>query len=198
VIVAAAMPTLRLAHLGWVAMALVAGCLPVAVTVGRGGSDPRIGLVIACVVAGAVAGFAVDDTAAEALGPSPVGAPARLVLRLAAVSTLVAAAMALMVIFVWVGPGLPRDLPDRVPEALTAAAAALSVGLVATRRGERSVGPLAVMSGAVVTALVGALAMRWPAVLPAFAAGPQHSRWWWLAALGAAIALHAGRDPGRR
>jgi hypothetical protein len=46
--------------------------------------------------------------------------------------------------------------------------------------------------------LVAALAVRWPAILPALAAGPTHDRWWILALAGIAVAAHAGRDSGRR
>ena len=78
--------------------------------------------------------------------------------------------------------------------------ALMSPGRGTTRRvGSRSSAmPIIPTAGILVVGLVVALAMRWPATLPALAAGPTHGRWWILALAGIAVAAHAGRDPGRR
>jgi hypothetical protein len=105
---------------------------------------------------------------------------------------------ALIALVVAIGPGLPPDLGDRLPETAAAAAAALGVGLVASRRGERGTGPIGVTAGILIVGLVAALAVRWPTILPALGSGATHDRWWILALAGIAVAAHAGRDPGRR
>ena len=92
---------------------------------------------------------------------------------------------------------LPVSSPIRMTLRLgLVAAVAMAVGLVAARRGERRAGPVAVTAGILGAGFVAALAVRWPAVLPGFAAGPIHDRWWALAVVGAMVATRAGRDPG--
>jgi hypothetical protein len=113
----------------------------------------------------------------------------------AVVSTFGAVLIALVVA---IGPGLPADVGDRLAETAAAAAVALGVGLVASRRGERAAGPVGVTAGVLIVGVVAALAVRWSTILPALAAGPTHDRWWLLALAGIAVAVHAGRDPGRR
>jgi hypothetical protein len=105
---------------------------------------------------------------------------------------------ALIALVVAVGPGLPPDVGDRLAETAAAAAAALGVGLVASRRGERGAGPVGVTAGVLLVGVVASLAVRWPAILPALGPSSTHERWWILALTGFAVAVHAGRDPGRR
>jgi hypothetical protein len=54
-----------------------------------------------------------------------------------------------------------------------------------------------VTAGVLGSAVVAALALRWPNLFPAFMARPVHDRWWIVAAVAALAAARAGRDPGR-
>jgi hypothetical protein len=143
-------------------------------------------------------GWAVDDPAAELMGSLPVSSPVRTSLRVGLAAFLSIIGAVLIAIAVAVGPGLPPDFGDRLAETAAAAAVSLGVGLVAARRGEPATGPVGVTTGVLAVGLVAALAVRWPAILPALASGPTHDRWWLLAALGVAVAAYAARDPGRR
>jgi hypothetical protein len=119
-------------------------------------------------------------------------------LRVGLVSLVSMIGAALIALVVAIGPGLPPGLGDRLPESAAAAATALGVGLVASRRGERGAGPVGLTAGVLIVGVVAALAVRWPRVLPALGSGSTHDRWWILALAGIAVAIHAGRDPGRR
>ena len=195
---AAIAPTARVAHLGPAGLTVALAALPAVVTVARGDTVVSAPLVMAGLLGGAALGWAVEDPAADLLASLPVSSPTRTALRLVLVGCVAAMGVALTVLLVAVGPGLPPDLRQRAPEAAAAAAFALAVGLVAFRRGERAAGPVAVTAGVLGTGLVAALAHRWPSVLPTLGASPTHARWWLLAAFGLAVAARAGRDPGRR
>lgn len=196
--IAAVAPTARVAHLGAAGATLAFAAVPALVTATRGVQAVSTPLIIACLAAGAALGWAVDDPAADLLGSMPVSSSKRAGLRVLLVAGLTLVAMAVTGLVVALGPGLPADRGDRLSESAAAAALALAVGLVAARRGEHAAGAAAVTAGVLGTGLVAALAFRWPTVLPAFAPGPTHWRWWVLAAVGVAVAARAGRDPGRR
>jgi hypothetical protein len=172
--------------------------IPAVVAVARGDAVVTVPLVVAGLVAGATLGWAADDPAAEVLGAMPVSSPVRAALRVACVAVIAVVGVALVALVVAVGPGLPGDLGDRGPEASAAAAVALAVGFIAARRGERTAGPVGVTAGVLGTAVVAGLGFRWPHLFPGFMANPVHDRWWIVAALAAAVAARAGRDPGRR
>lgn len=197
-IVAAVAPTARVAHLGAAAMTVAFAAVPALVTVARGDPVVSAPLVVASLVGGAALGWAADDPAAELLGSMPLSSPLRLRLRGLLVATVAALGVAATVLLVAVGPGLPGDLTDRVPEAAAAAALALAIGLVAARRGERQAGPIGVTAGLLAPTTVAVLAYRWPAVLPSYLPSPAHVRWWIVAAIAGVIAARAGRDPARR
>ncbi len=172
--------------------------VPSVVAVARGDTVVVAPLIMAGLLAGATLAWAVEDQAAELLASMPVSSPVRTSLRVGLVALVSIVGAALIALFVAIGPGLPPGLGDRLPETAAAAAAALGVGLVASRRGERGAGPVGVTAGLLTVGLVATFAVRWPTILPALAAGPTHDRWWILALAGIAIAIHAGRDPGRR
>ena len=195
---AAVVPTARVAHLGAAAATAALAAIPAVVTVARGDAVVSVPLVVAALVAGATLSWAVDDPAADLLGAMPVSSPVRAALRVACVAAVAALGMVLTALVVAVGPGLPSDLGDRMPEASAAAAVALAVGFLAARRGERTAGPLGVTAGVLGSAVVAGLAFRWPNLFPAFMASPAHDRWWIVVAVAAVAAARAGRVPGRR
>jgi hypothetical protein len=197
-VLAAVAPTARVAQLGPAALTVALAAVPSVVAVARGDAVVSTPLIMAGLLAGATLAWAVEDQAAELLGSLPVASPVRTSLRVGLVALVSIIGAALIALVVAIGPGLPPHLGDRLPESAAAAAAALGVGLVAFRRGERGAGPVGVTAGVLTVGVVAALAMRWPSILPALAAGPTHDRWWILALAGIAIAAHAGRDPGRR
>lgn len=195
---AALLPTARVAHLGPAGLTIALAMAPAIVTVARGGTDVSTALIVASLVAGAVLGWAAEDPAADLLAPMPVSSPMRAALRMAWVAAVAAIGVAAGGLIVALGPGLPVDRGDRLPEAMAAAALSLAIGFVLARRGERGAGAAAVTAGVLGTAFVAALAFRWPTVLPSFMAGPLHDRWWIIAASAAVVAARASRDPGRR
>jgi hypothetical protein len=197
-VLAAVAPTARVAQLGPAALTIALAAIASVVAVARGDTVVSTPLILAGLLAGATLGWAVDDQAAELLGSLPVSSPVRTSLRVGLVAVVSTFGAVLIALVVAIGPGLPADVGDRLAETAAAAAVALGVGLVASRRGERAAGPVGVTAGVLIVGVVAALAVRWPTILPALAAGPTHDRWWLLALAGIAVAVHAGRDPGRR
>jgi len=197
-VLAAVAPTARVAHLGAAGLTIALAAVPAVIAVARGDTVVSAPLIAAGLLAGATLGWAVDDQAAELLASMPVASPVRTSLRVGLVALVSIIGAFLIALVVALGPGLPPGLGDRLPESAAAAGTALGVGLVASRRGERAAGPVGVTAGLLTVGLVAALAMRWPATLPALAAGPTHGRWWILALAALAVAVHAGRDPGHR
>ena len=190
-------PTARLAHPGLVLVTVGLAAVPAILTLARGGNDLFAPLVVMAVVSGAAVGWAVDDPAAELLASLPAGTPVRTAVRVCAAGLVAAAGFGAVLAAVAVGPGLPPLVGDRWPEAAAAAATALAVGLLAARRGERAAGAGAVTAGVLATVFVAGLSFKLKE-LPSFLAGPHHARWWLVALLALAVALHAGRDPARR
>jgi hypothetical protein len=194
---AAVGPTARVAYLGSTALTVGAAAVPVLVMTLRPDPSMSAPLLVVCLVGGAALGWAADDPAAEVLTSLPVPSAMRTVLRVLSVGLIAGTGVGLSILVVAAGPGLPPDLSARVAEVAAAGMLALAVGLVASRRGDRGVGPVGVTAGVLGAALVAALAHRWPSWLPTFQPGPTHTRWWLVAALAAAVAIRAGRDPGR-
>jgi len=197
-VLAALRPTARVAHLGPATLTVALAAVPSVVAVARGDTDVSAPFIMAGLLLGATVGWAVEDQAADLMASLPVSSPVRTSLRVGLVALVSIIGAALIALVVAVGPGLPAGLGDRLAETAAAGAAALGVGLVASRRGERAAGPVGVTAGLLTVGLVAALAMRWPTIVPALAAGPTHHRWWILALAGLAVAAHAGRDAGRR
>ena len=196
-VLAALGPTARVAHLGPAALTIALAALPSVVAVARD-ANVSAPLIMAGLLAGATLGWAAEDQATDLMASLPVSSPVRTTLRVGLVALVSIIGAALIALVVAIGPGLPTDLGDRLAETAATAAAALGVGLVAARRGERGTGPVGVTAGILAVGLVTALAVRWPTILPALATGPTHDRWWILALAGIAVAAYAGRDPGRR
>jgi hypothetical protein len=195
--IGAVVPTARVAHPGLVVATVVLAAVPALVTLGLGGDRYFEPMVLLGLVSGAALGWAADDPSAELLASAPVAAPLRRAIRAAAAALLAGLSAALVTGAVAVGPGLPPTAADRIPEGLAAAAIALAAGHLAGRRGDRAAGAAAVTAGILASTFVAMLAMRLTA-LPSFMSGPNHDRWWLVAVAAGAVALHAGRDPGRR
>jgi len=191
-------PTARVAHLGAVVATVSLASLPALVTVARGGTDLGGGIVLLALGTGAALAWAVDDPTDDLLAPAPVGAPMRTAIRITSAVFVAGLVCAAALAAIAVGPGLPPDLADRVPEVAAAGAAALAAAFVAAGQGERMVGAGGVMAGLLVPAVVAALAMRWPTWFPTFAAGGAHDRWWLLALAGMVVVARNGRDPSVR
>jgi hypothetical protein len=189
----AALASGRVANRGRVLATVAAGAVPTAVAVGRGREDLAGVLVVLALATGASLGWAVEDPAAEVLGAAPL-APLR---RPARVGWAVALAGILTaVVLLAAGAGWATWTP-RLPEAAAAAGLALGAGTVAAQRGNDAA-LTAVTAGLLGPVVVAALANRWPGVFPGFLPGPLHGRWWWLAGVGVAATIGAGREPFRR
>ncbi|HEX4979718.1 MAG TPA: hypothetical protein VFV35_06615 [Acidimicrobiales bacterium] len=186
-----------MARPGQALLTVVLGAIPALVAAGRGDAVGPPAAVALFLAAGAAGGWAVDDPAAELFAPLPIGSPVRLAVRILTVAGVVAGTAAVLLILMAFGPGLPADLGGRGTEAAAAGALALAVGLVAVRRGERAVSPLAVTAGALGIVVIGGLAFRWPSVFPSLGASPVHGRWWFVAAGALLVAVRSGRDPSR-
>ena len=197
-VLAAVAPTARVAQLGAAALTIALAAVPSVIALARGDTVVSTPLIMAGLLAGATLAWAVEDQAADLLASMPVSSPVRTSLRVGLVALVSIIGAALIALVVAIGPGLPPDLGDRLVETAAAAAAAISVGLVASRRGERAAGPVGITAGVLTVGVVAALAVRWPTILPALGPGSTHNRWWLLALAGIAIAVRAGRDPGRR
>lgn len=194
---AAVAPTARVAHPGLVAVTVGLAALPALLTLALSGDDLFLPLVLVGLVTGAALGWAVDDPAADLLGSMPIGSPVRSLVRIGAAGLVGGACVALLLVAVAMGPGLPPDAGDRWPEGAAAGGVALACGLVAARRGERAAGAGAVTAGVLGTASVAGMSAKF-SQLPTFVSGPHHARWWLVALAALTMALHAGRDPARR
>jgi hypothetical protein len=193
---AAVAPTVRVAKPGLIAVTVALAAVPTLVTLALDGTSYLAPSILAGVVTGAALGWAADDPAAELLGTLPTGSPVRALIRAATALVVGATGLTLLIVLVALGPGLPADVGDRLPEAVAAGTVALAVGMVAARRGERGAGAGAVTAGVIATPFVAAMSVKITA-LPSFTSGPHHDRWWLLALAAAAVAVFAGRDPGR-
>jgi hypothetical protein len=197
-ILSAIRPTARVAYLGPAALTVGAGAVPLVVTTARSDPSTSAPLLVACLLGGAALGWAAEDPAAELLAALPVPSPTRTILRLSAIALIAASVLGILALVVAIGPGLPEDRSARVAEAAASGAIATATGLTAARRGERGIGPVGVTAGVFGTGFIAALAYRWPLWLPTFGPGPIHHRWWIVTLSAIAIAVHVGRDPGRR
>jgi hypothetical protein len=167
---------------------------PTVVVAIRGGHDFAGALTAASVIAGAGAGYSVDDPAAPTLAPSPTPLAVRRCLRATVVmAALVAAWLAALVIARTSAPALPA-IATAMRELV--ATAAIAAAVASRARSDAPASPGAAAAGASVLAMVtiSAFAYRWPA-LPALGSGPTHSRWWWVAAAGFVAAAWSSRDP---
>ena len=194
---AAGVPTARVARPALVATTVALASVPVLLTLVLGGEKYFAPLVLLGLATGASLGWAVDDPAAELLASTPVATSVRTLFRVAAAALVAGTGIALVLIAVAVGPGLPPGVRDRLPEAAAAAGGALAFGLVAARRGERFAGAGAVTGGVFGTAFVAGLSFK-VHQLPSFLPSQHHDRWWLVTLVALAVAVHAGRDPARR
>ena len=195
---AAASPTARVASVGQVATTVALASAPVAVVVGRGGTDLESSIVLLAIGAGASVAWAVDDPAADVLAPMPVGATTRLALRLVAAAIVALSLTGAALLLSAAGPGLPPSVTLRFPEAAAAAAVAVGLAVFAARRGGARSGISGVIGGLLVPVTVAGLSVRWPRHLPTFADSHTHVRWWLLTGIGALVALRSGRDTASR
>lgn len=177
---------------------LLAG-VPAVATAAFGGTDLAGSVVALGLVAGALAGFAVDDPAAAVLEASPTPLVVRrlhhLIALLVFVAVVVVAVVALVAV---VHEGPPISLLARTREGLAAAGlAAAAAAWLARRTGERRPGSVGVIAGLLGPLFVSALAFRVKG-LPAVSIPQDASRWWWVAVVGWMTALWWSRDPARR
>jgi len=190
-------PTLRVARPGLVAVTALLGSLPLFVTIIRNGSDLVTPLIVLGVVSGAAIGWIADDPIAEVVAPCPVNTPRRIAFRVALASGTVAIITAGAIAIAAVDGAGTAEWRDRAPEAVAAAAIALAAGLWIGRRGDPAAGASGVAVGTLIPPLVAAVAFRWPATLPSFAAAPAHDRWWAIAIAAGVGACRASCDPAR-
>ncbi len=191
-------PTLRVAHPVPIAVTVVLGSIPLAVTIVRNGDDLVTPLVVFGIVAGAAIGWIADDPIAELAAPCPVNAPRRISYRAALAGCTVVIVGALAVAVATVDGARASDWNDRIPELAAAAAIALAAGLLISRRGDPLAGATGVAVGALLPPIVAALAFRWPAAFPSFQASPSHARWWLVAVAAGTAAVHQSLDVARR
>lgn len=196
-IAAALWPTARVAGMGPAMLTVVLGVAPGVFAVVRGDAIGDTAMIMASLAAGAAVGWAVEDPVGEMFAALPIPPSGRLLMRISSVAVLVTALMVLFLGAAAIAGDLPADLADRAPEAAASASFALASGLYAGRRGGRAVAAAAVTAGVLGVAVIGGLAMRWPALLPALRSSPVHGRWWLLALAALAIAVWSGRDTGR-
>lgn len=195
---AALWPTARVSRLAAAAATLALAMAPTVVIVIVNGRKVGNGLIVAFLLGGAALAWSVEDPVGEAFVALPVSSAARRGLRVMFVGLIVAGGLAVTVAVAAIGPGVPRDWVDRLPELAAATSVALAVGLVGNRSGERAPAAIGITAGVLGVIVIAALAMRWPTMLPRLAAGPMHVRWWAIAGAGALVAIWVGRDPGRR
>ena len=166
--------------------------LPVVLAVMAGGDDLQMSLSWASIVAGAGAGYAVDDAAAVTLAPSPTSLPRRRGLRAVTAAAILGSGwVAALVVGATSGPLPPWS--ELAPQL--SAAAALSVALAgrAGQAGHAAPGFPSMAGAVVMMILTGALAARLT-FLPTVG-GAHVARWWWVAAAGAVAAARSWRDP---
>lgn len=180
-----------------VAIAVLAA-LPAFIARARGGHDMTGGLQFAAVLAGAAAGFAADDQAANVLAPSPTTLLTRRALRAVGVAVVLACGFgsALVLAVTSGGPSVALEGPLAVLAAAVGVAAALAGG--GPTEGALAPGVSSALGAVVVLTTTSAMAQRW-SWMPTLARMDFDGRWLVVAAAGAALALVRSRDPaGRR
>lgn len=174
----------------------VAAIIPTLVVAARGGSDFAGAVSAASLLAGAGAGFSVDDPAAATLASSPTRLAARRGLRASVVMAVLTASW-LTALGVASAAGAAGSITVAGRELVATAAIATAV---ASRTRADAVGSpgASATAGAILTmTTITALALRWPE-LPALGGGPTHHRWWWVTVAGLASTAWSARDPAGR
>jgi hypothetical protein len=171
--------------------------LPSVVVALVGGSDFTGALLAASVIAGAGAGYAVDDPAARTLAPSPTTLALRRALRTVAVIAILLSAWTGAQLVAAAG-GSPAPAVDAAGAEL-AASAALSLALASLGRPDtpRASGSGAAGGAILAMATISSLAWRWPA-LPSIEDLSRPERWWWVAVAALAVVAWSWRDPAAR
>lgn len=182
-------------------LAAVAGLAmaPSLFVLARGGRDYGSALLVAAMVLGSWAAFAIEDEAEATLSGSPTGLACRRLLRL---SALAAATFLLggVLLAIATGEGHGPTAAETGRRALELAAVA---GLSAAAAGvaHRMGWPAAAHGGAIVGAItvlvISALSVRLHQ-LPSLSGSWRHERWWWAVAAGWALTAWTWRDPARR
>lgn len=166
-----------------------------AVSVAASGRENFAGaLVAASLLAGAGVGYAADDPAAATLAASPT----TLMMRRAARAILLVMPLA----FGWAAAlflaarygDSAVDVRAIALELLASAAVSAAIASRASTHAAVTIGFVAGVGALLTMVTVSALAYRWHA-LPVLGGGAEHTRWWWVAAVGLAIALWSSRDP---
>lgn len=179
-----------------VAIALIA-VIPPAIVAFRGGHDFTGALSAASLIAGAGAGYGMDDPAAPTLAPSPTPLITRRLLReMIVMVTMLAAWFVAQLIANLSGPAgqsagaLLREF---------AASAAVACAVASFARNDTAVSPGASATGAALMTVltISAMAYRWPA-LPTLGDGPTSQRWWIVVGAGLVASAWASRDPAAR
>ncbi len=182
-------------------LAAVAGLAlaPSLFVLARGGRDYESPLLVAAMVLGAWAAFAVEDEAEETLSGSPTGLARRRLLRLTALAgatLLFGAALLAVVALEGHGPTAAEAGRRALELAAVGGLSAAAAG-VAHRMGWPAAAHGGAIVGAITVLLISALSTRLHQ-LPSLSGSVQHERWWWAVAAGWGLTAWTWRDPALR
>ncbi|HEX2700020.1 MAG TPA: hypothetical protein VHM89_07420 [Acidimicrobiales bacterium] len=170
---------------------------PAVVTLVRSGQDFTMALQAAAIVAGAGAGFAADDQAANVLASSPTPLLARRALRAAGVVVVLAGGLCIALAAAWSGSARPVALAGPLSVLAAAAGTSLALASAGGPDGPLTAGMSSAMGSVLGLLTVSALAERWTR-LPTVASPAFDRRWLAVAAAGMLTALVRSRDPASR
>jgi hypothetical protein len=174
-----------------------ASCLPMVVTVLRGGDDLAVATTAAALVGASSLGFAIDDVAANTVAAVPVPLGTRRSLRGALIGAVVAIAWLVAAAAAWTSDVALGPLGRLAPPSVATAGLALGLAGWLGQRDEPAAG-----AGGCVGALLAVLtstvmSMRWP-WFPSLLPGASATSWWLIAAAAWAAAAWWSRDPASR
>ncbi len=188
--------TARTVPLAVAALGIMAA-LPALVTRARGGSDLTLALQAAALFAGAGAGFAADDQAANILAPSPTPLVARRALRAVGVALVLMAGFGSALVLAATAGGPPVALAGPLAVLVAAAGTAAALASAAAGDGPMAPGVSSALGAVLALATLSSVAERW-SWIPSLARPEFDRRWLFVAGAGALVALVRSRDPARR
>ncbi len=179
---------------GLVGPVIVLACLPLLVTMARGGQVLGAAVVAWVVIASSTVALAFDEPARPVLSSVPVTAPCRVLVRVGLIVLAVfVVGLAVAGLASWRDPVALADSSSRLAEGAAVASISAAVAAWSARGDGPGLGLGDTAAGPLVVLTISALAQRW-SELPMIGTGHRSGGWWVLTAVGAVALARFGRD----
>jgi hypothetical protein len=191
-------PTVRTMPIGSIAVGVAFGSAFVAVAALPAVTQPVSIAMAGAVITASLAGFALEDSAAATLEPSPTTLRHRRAVRLfIAGNALLLALLLDTVLLQSRADGASGQLIHRAVALAAIATTSVAASAIAARYEiDRRGGAVGVMAASVMVLVLEPLSTRWPQGFPSVLFdAPSNGRWWWVLLAAAAVVAWCSRDP---